>query len=88
MQLDGEATAIEIRKLIEQKADRGVSRGALYATLDRHDRKGFASWETGTVTPDRGGIPRRVFSVTQEGLDEVRRSSLAIARLQEGLSLP
>lgn len=87
LQLEGHASAIDVRSTLEARADRKVSRGALYATLDRLERKGFLGWETEEATPARGGIPRRLFHVTADGLAEVRRSSLAIARLQEGLSL-
>lgn len=88
MQLEGAASAIEVRRLLEQKADRSVSRGALYATLDRLERKGHLTWETEDATPERGGIPRRLFRATPQGVEAVRRSNRAIARLSEGLSLP
>jgi DNA-binding PadR family transcriptional regulator len=88
MQLEGEGSALEMRALLEEKAERSVSRGALYATLERLERKGYLSWVTEEATPERGGIPRRLFHATADGHDAVRRSSLAISRLSEGLSLP
>jgi PadR family transcriptional regulator PadR len=88
MQLEDQASAIDVRGTLEARANRSVSRGALYATLDRLQRKGYLGWTTEDATPERGGIPRRLFHVTPEGVAEVRRSSLAISRLQEGLSLP
>lgn len=87
MQLEGEGSAIEVRGLLEERAERAVSRGALYATLERLERKGYVSWATEDATPERGGIPRRLFRATGDGLEAVRRSSVAIARLSEGLSL-
>ena len=87
MQLEAEGSAIEVRRLLEEKAERSVSRGALYATLERLERKGYVRWETEDATPERGGIPRRLFRATGQGVEAVRRSSVAIARLSEGLSL-
>lgn len=87
LQLDNAASALDVRGLLEQKAERSVSRGALYATLDRLERKGYLDWETEDATPERGGIPKRLFRATASGLEAVQRSNRIIARLSEGLSL-
>jgi DNA-binding PadR family transcriptional regulator len=62
-----------------------VSRGALYATLDRLATKGLLGWDVEGAVPERGGIPSRRFRVTAEGVDAIRRSHRAVARLSEGL---
>lgn len=85
MQLDERAHAIEIRARIEERAGRSVSRGALYATLTRLQEKGFVGWEVEDATPERGGIPRRRFSVTSDGVRALRTSRRAITELSEGL---
>ncbi len=87
MRLRGEAGAVEIREELRVRARRAASRGTIYATLDRLVRKGLLAWETEAVTPEGGGIPRRLYGVTAEGRAEVRRSARAIERLSEGLSL-
>lgn len=87
LQLDNAASALDVRGLLEQKAERSVSRGALYATLDRLERKGYLDWETEDATPERGGIPKRLFGATPSGVEAVQRSNRIIARLSEGLSL-
>ena len=88
LRLEGEGSAQQIRELLKKKADRSVSRGTLYATLDRLVRKSYLTWETEDVTPERGGIPRRLFALTAAGRKAVVRSSRAISRLSEGLTLP
>ena len=85
MQLEAEARAIDIRTHLEAEAERSVSRGALYATLERLESKGLLSWHTEQATPTRGGIPRRVFEVTPAGLDAVRKSHRVLERLSRGL---
>ena len=85
MQLEQDARALDIRAHLEAKAERSVSRGALYATLERLESKGLLSWRTEEATPARGGIPRRVFEVTPSGLDAVRRSLRVLERLSRGL---
>ncbi len=87
LQLDAAAGAVEIRELLRRRARRSMSRGTVYTTLDRLVRKGLLDWRTDEVTPETGGIPRRLFRVTPDGRREVARSARAIALLSEGLSL-
>jgi PadR family transcriptional regulator PadR len=85
LQLGADAYAARLRHLIQDGADRKVTRGALYATLDRLTTKGLVEWKVEDATPDRGGIPRRRFTVTPEGLEAVRRSYAALRTLSDGL---
>ena len=85
LQLGEDARAADVRARIVEAAQRGVSRGALYSTLERLEAKGFLTWEVEESTPARGGIPRRRFHVTKEGVKAVRRSHQAVSRLSRGL---
>jgi DNA-binding PadR family transcriptional regulator len=85
LQLGDEARAREIKARIETAAHRRVSRGALYATLDRLETKGLLDWEVEEAAPQRGGIPSRRFLVTNEGLAVLRRSYQAVQTLARGL---
>ncbi len=85
LQLKADARAIDIRAHILEQVGRSVSRGALYSSLERLEKKGFLSWEVEDTTPERGGIPRRRFFVTEPGLEAVRNSLRAISILSDGL---
>jgi DNA-binding PadR family transcriptional regulator len=85
LQLDAVAHAATVRQTIEEGARRRVTRGALYATLDRLTTKGFLDWEVEESTPERGGIPRRRFRVTKSGVAALRRSYNAVRTLSRGL---
>ncbi len=85
LQLGTNTSAASVRRRIEDAADRTVSRGALYATLDRLTGKGFLDWQVEASTPERGGIPRRRFRVTKPGLEALRRSYSAWRTLAHGL---
>lgn len=74
-----------IGRELEERAKRRVSRGALYATLDRLEQKGFLAWVVEETGPDRGGHPRRRFSVTRPGRAALREYRQAIARLTVGV---
>jgi len=85
LQLKEEATGTRIGQTLELRAGRGVSRSALYTSLDRLEKKGFVRWEVGAATSERGGQPKRRFSVTEAGLDAVREAYDAWASLTVGL---
>lgn len=74
-----------IGRELEARANRRVSRGALYATLDRLHQKGFISWEIEPTGPDRGGHPRRVFTITRAGRAAVRQYGRAVRSLSAGI---
>lgn len=85
LQLDDDAHAAAVRTRIEEAANRRVTRGALYATLDRLTAKGHIDWDLEEPSPERGGIPRRRFRLTESGLASVRRSYDAVQALARGL---
>ena len=85
LQLEQTARARDIRARIEASAKRSVSRGALYATLDRLVAKGMLDWELEPGTPARGGLASRRFLVTVEGVDALRRSYQSMVTLASGL---
>lgn len=79
------AFALEVRREIETRADRRVSRGAFYTTLERLEKKELLRW---TEEPPPGGRTSqalRRYEVTDEGLDALRASRRAFAALTEGL---
>ncbi len=79
--------APEIRKVLEERALRPVSRGALYRTLDRLAGKGYLEWEfeDPTPVPERGGHPMRRFRITEAGRDALRASRTALLSLWDGV---
>lgn len=74
-----------IAKELETKAGRRVSRGALYATLDRLVRKGLVRWEVSAATSGTAGNRRRQFTATEKGLAQLVHAREAFRNLSEGL---
>ena len=85
LRLGDQARASAIRTELEVAAARSVSRGALYATLERLEGKGFLRWQAEAAVPARGGVPSRRFLVTPAGLRAVRRTRAAVRALAQGL---
>jgi len=84
--LEGDAFAVPIRQLIEREADRGVSRGALYTTLERLEGKGLLESHLGEPVPERGGRARRYYGMTRQGRDALERTRVALANLWRGVA--
>jgi DNA-binding PadR family transcriptional regulator len=85
LQLREGAYAVAILRKLDERAGRSVSRGALYKTLERLEKKGFLEWGMEEGAPERGGHPRRSFTVTARGVAALQESRLALNRLWEGL---
>lgn len=72
-------SAISIAAELEERAGRTVSRGALYGTVERLEKKGLLEWSIAEGDIARSGHPRRHFSLTEPGLTALRESRDTLA---------
>ena len=70
--LDGEAYGVSVKKEIETHSGRVVTLGAIHATLYRLQEKGWLTSSMGGATERRGGRRKRLFTITNAGLEAVR----------------
>jgi DNA-binding PadR family transcriptional regulator len=85
LRLGAGAYGAALMRELRRAADRRVSRGSVYVTLDRMQEKGWVTSESSAPLPERGGRPRRVVSVTPAGLQELRKARRALLGLWNGL---
>jgi len=85
LQLGDEGFALSVLRELDSRVGRRVSRGALYKTLERLERKRLLEWEVEDPTPGRGGHPRRRFYVTQRGIAALQSARDALFSLWKGL---
>lgn len=85
LRLRESAWGAAISEELEERAGRRVSRGALYSSLDRLEKKGFLRWSITPATSERGGQPKRRFELTGEGLEALRAVHEARVALKSGL---
>ncbi len=71
LRLRDQAYAPQIATVLEEHAQREMSRGTLYAALERLESRGLLEWQTAASTSDRGGHRRRRFLPTEVGLAAV-----------------
>lgn len=85
LRLGENAYGAKIRHTVAEATDRNISIGAVYATLDRLERKGYVdSWQ-GEATPERGGRAKRYFKVEGLGVQALNDTVAARNKLAAGL---
>src|SRR6266446_1171245 len=87
LRLGDRAYGVTVRQEIEYRIKREVSIGAIYATLDRLEAKGYVKSQFGDPTPERGGRSKRFFRVSAKGVAAVNRTHRALRSMTEGLRL-
>jgi DNA-binding PadR family transcriptional regulator len=83
--LDGSAHGMIVRREIEERTGRDISIGAVYATLERLEAKGYISSFTGEPTPERGGRAKRLFRLEAAGKRALQVSEQTIRNMSAGL---
>lgn len=68
------AYGVSIKKEIENRLGRKVSVGALQSALKRLEDKGYLSSKQGGASSDRGGRPKRFFSITSSGKEAIKQT--------------
>jgi DNA-binding PadR family transcriptional regulator len=85
VRLKSKAYGMTVRREIEQRTGRSISIGAVYATLERLQTKGYVSSFTGDPTAERGGRAKRFFRLEPSGEEALRVSHDAIRKMMHGL---
>ena len=85
LRLGDEAYAPSIAAELEARAAKEVSRGTLYAALDRLTNKGFLEWSIEASTSKRGGRRTRRFVVTPVGVEALSDMRASLMGLWDGV---
>src|SRR5213594_4417162 len=88
IRLGSDAYGRAILNTVQQRLNRDVSAGAVYATLERLETKGLVSSRLAPGTAIRGGRARRYFIPTGAGLRALKDAKLATDNLWRGLAWP
>ena len=83
--LQGRGYGVSIADEIERRTGRPPSFGAVYATLDRLQKKGMISSELGEPTPERGGKPKRFYRIEAPGERALREARAWSQRMWAGV---
>jgi len=84
LRLGDDAYAVPIRALIKDEAGVDLSRGTIYVTLERLERKGYVTSWFSDPQAVRGGKARRIFRLKPPGIAAARAAKAAVDRLAAG----
>jgi len=79
------AYGVTVRREIELRTGRDISIGAVYATLERLEAKGYIRSQLGEPTAERGGRAKRLFRIEANGEAALHASQEAIRKMAAGL---
>jgi DNA-binding PadR family transcriptional regulator len=82
---EGDAYGVTIHEELERRTRRRVSRGAVYMTVDRLEKKGLLTSHLTEPLAERGGRARRCYRVTKPALAALHESRRALLNLWQGL---
>jgi len=85
LRLGQDAYGLSIARELDTQADRRLSRGALYTSLDRLEAKGLVRWRLEAGGPERQSLPKRVYTVLPRGVAALRASQRILRRMWRGL---
>lgn len=86
VRLGGESSAVPIVEELESLTGREVSPATVYMVMRRLEAAGYLTSSVGTPTPERGGRPRRFFTVVPDKvLPQLRASRRDMLALWAGL---
>ena len=86
LRLRGNAYGVTIRREIVERTGRDVAVGAIYATLDRLEAKGYVSSRLGEATPERGGRAKRYFEIEAPGERALQKAWRMSDSMRAGLA--
>jgi DNA-binding PadR family transcriptional regulator len=82
-----EAYAVPIREELRARGGVDLSRGSVYVTLERLERKGYLRSRFSEPTRERGGKARRCFAVEPAALPRLRQAQRSLQQMWEGVDL-
>jgi DNA-binding PadR family transcriptional regulator len=85
--LGDDAYGAAIRRAIEERTERPVSIGALYATLARLEEKGLLNFTVSEPQPVRGGRAKKNYKLTRKGQTVLNHSTEMLSRMMQGIAL-
>lgn len=85
LRLEDGAYGVAVRRELEERVGRSISRGTVYITLERLETKGYLWARMGDPSPTRGGRAKRFYALTEDGKAQLARSREALIRVWAGL---
>ena len=87
IRLEDNAYGVTIRREIQSRTDREVAIGAVYATLERLEKKSYLTSTVSDPQPIPGGRSKKFFRLSPEGATALKHSREMMRRMADGLAV-
>jgi len=77
--LEKEAYGVAIRRQLRKMTGETWAFGAVFVMLNRLEKKGYCASRLTDPTPERGGKSKRIYRLTDEGREELKRIKIVHA---------
>ena len=84
--LNQNAYGVPIRDYLIEVTGTKISIGGIYVPLDRLVRKGYLNAIQGEPTPERGGMSKRYYKLTDDGIKILNESKKVYDEMWNGLT--
>ena len=85
--LGADAYGVPIIKELQSRTKRSVSRAGVYIALKRLEAKGFVRSRLGEKRAERGGRPRRHYTIQRAGVIALKHSRAALMRMWQDVEV-
>jgi PadR family transcriptional regulator PadR len=83
---DGEGYGVNIFQHLEKTLEKRITMGVVYDTMERLRRKGYLTTAMGDLTPVRGGMRKKFYSITDEGIEVLAKSKATYEKIMKGFN--
>jgi PadR family transcriptional regulator PadR len=87
LRLKDNAYGVTVRREIQSRTDRQVAIGAVYACLERLERKGYVTSSISQPEPVPGGRSKKYFTLTRPGAEALRHARDMVHRMTEDVAV-
>ena len=87
LRLKDTAYGMRVRQEIQSRTDREVAIGAVYATLERLEKKSYLTSTVSDPQPIPGGRSKKFFRLSQKGATALKHSREMMRRMADGLAV-
>ena len=83
---DGEGYGVNIFQYLEEIVEKRLTLGVVYDTMERLRKKGCLEAFMGEPTPVRGGMRKKYYHISDEGIEALAKSKATHDRIMEGFN--
>ncbi len=87
LRLKDRGYGVTVRREIQSRTNRQVAIGAVYASLERLERKGYVLATVSEPEPVPGGRAKKYFRITRSGADALKHAREMMRRMIDDLAV-